>query len=64
MAKLWLSACVHARRPGALLSACGRRLSKTLRWTRNEQEVTCQRCRCAIGLDSAEERLLRSIFGE
>lgn len=55
---------MHARRRGALLSACGRRLSATLRWTRYPDQVTCTRCRDAIGLDSPEERLLRRIFGE
>lgn len=62
--RLLLSAHVHARRPGALLSCCGRRLSATLRWSRCPQLVTCQRCIDALGLDDPESRLLRRLFPE
>lgn len=60
-----LSCRVHYREPGALrlLSACGRKLTATLRLSPHPQQVTCCSCMTAMGWDGGPEaRLMRAIF--
>jgi hypothetical protein len=62
-----LSARVHAvplRPRPPVATACGRKVSATLRQSSYREQVTCQRCIDAMGWDSAEARLMRSIFPE